>query len=194
MALPAEKEYCTFADYLSWEDGARYELLYGEAVLMSSPSPAHQLVVTEMLRQFANFLEGKKCQVFSAPLDVRLFEEEGDTPETVDTVVQPDLVVICDRKKLDDHGCKGAPDLVIEVLSPSSRRHDRLVKLDLYQQAGVPEYWLVDPAGQSVQVFLLNASGYLLPREDYGRKDIARVNALEGCFIDLEKVFPEDRV
>jgi Uma2 family endonuclease len=105
-------------------------------------------------------------------------------------VVEPDLVVVCDPGKLDDYGCKGAPDLVIEILSPSTRRHDRVVKLDLYQRAGVREYWIVNPDEKTVQVMLLK-DGYLLPVEDYSREDTASVNILEDCTIELSKVFTE---
>ena len=105
-------------------------------------------------------------------------------------MVEPDISVVCDRSKIDRHGCKGAPDLVIEILSPSSRRHDRFVKLGLYQRAGVREYWLVNPEETTVQVMVLT-NGYLLPAADYGREDVARVNVLDGCFIDLGKVFAE---
>lgn len=136
----------------------------------------------------ANFLDGKQCRVYPAPFGVRLFEQNGERPEDVDTMVEPDISVVCDRGKIDKYGCKGAPDLIIEVLSPSTRRHDRLVKLNLYQRAGVQEYWMVDPDNQSVQVFTLDR-GALKICEDYGPGDVARVNVLEGCFIDLEKVF-----
>lgn len=123
----------------------------------------------------------------------RLFEKDGDTSEDVDTMVEPDISVVCDHDKLDKHGCKGAPDLVVEVLSPSTRRHDRLIKLDLYQRAGVKEYWIVDPDSQSVQVFLQDDNSSLRLHEDYGREDIAKVNVLDGCFIELSKVFPNDK-
>ena len=104
-------------------------------------------------------------------------------------MVEPDISVICDRDKLDRHGCKGAPDLIVEILSPSTQRRDRLIKLELYQRAGVREYWLVSPEEQTVQV-LLFTNGLLLPRELYKKGDIAKVNVLEGCFLELEKVFP----
>lgn len=142
----------------------------------------------ELFRQLANFLEGKQCRVYPAPLGVRLFEQNGERPEDVDTMVEPDISVVCDRGKIDKYGCIGAPDLIIEVLSPSTRRHDRLVKLNLYQRAGVQEYWMVDPDNQSVQVFTLDRDALKIC-EDYGPGDVARVNVLEGCFIDLEKVF-----
>ncbi len=157
---------------------------------MATPSSRHQELSGELFRQLANFLVGKRCKVYSAPFGVRLFERDGDKPEDVDTIVEPDISVVCDRGKIDKRGCKGAPDLIIEILSPSTRRHDRLVKLNLYQRAGVLEYWMVDPDNQSVQVFTLDG-GMLKIREDYGAEDIAKVNVLEGCFIELEKVFSE---
>lgn len=100
---------------------------------------------------------------------MRLFEKNGDTPEDVDTMVEPDIFVVCDHGKLDSHGCKGAPDLVVEVLSPSTQRHDRLVKLDLYQRAGVREYWIISPEEKTAQVFLLQ-NGLLLPGRCTGHR------------------------
>ena len=108
----------------------------------------------------------------------------------MDTMVEPDISVICDKSKLDKYGWKGAPDMVVEILSPSTRRHDRLVKLGLYQRAGVREYWIVSLEEKTVQVLLLE-DGKLLPHEDYGRDDVAKVNAIDGCFIELSKVFAE---
>ncbi len=191
MPLPAKQERYTFADVLAWDEDERIEIISGEAFMMATPSRIHQEISGEIFRQLANFLEGKPCKVYPAPFGVRLFEKDGDLPEDVDTVVEPDISVICDRDKLDDHGCKGAPDMVIEILSPSSLRHDRLVKLNLYQRAGVREYWIADPENRSVMVFLPDASGSLRLHEDYGREDVAKVNVLDGCFIELSKVFSE---
>lgn len=191
MPLPTEKAQCSFADYLGWEENERAEIINGEVFLMASPSSVHQEIVAELIRQFGNYLEGKRCRVYPAPFGVRLFEQNGESPEDVDTVVEPDISIVCDKSKIDKHGCKGAPDLVIEILSPSSLRHDRLVKLDLYQRAGVREYWIVDPEYRSVQVFTLDGS-FLRIREEYGMGDVAKVNILEGCFIELSKVFPEE--
>ena len=192
MPVPAPKDHYTFADCLTWGESERIEIINGEAVMMAPPTRIHQEILMELSRQLANFLEGKKCKVYPAPFAVRLFEKDGDTPEDVDTMVEPDISVVCDHDKLDKHGCKGAPDLVVEVLSPSTQRHDRLVKLDLYQRAGVREYWIVDPDSSTVQVFMLKA-GYLHPHEVYSEKDIAKVNVLDGCFIELAKVFPNDK-
>ena len=189
MALPAKQIGYTFADCLTWNEDMHVEIINGELFMMATPSSRHQEISGELFRQLANFLEGKPCKVYPAPFGVRLFEQDGDRPEDVDTVVEPDISVICDRDKVDARGCKGAPDLIVEILSPSTRRHDRLVKLDLYQRAGVREYWIVAPENRSVLVFLPDGNGSYRIREDYGSEDIARVNVLEGCFIDLKKVF-----
>lgn len=191
MAFPAEKTRYTLADCLTWDENERIEIIEGKAFMMAAPSRIHQKISGELFRQLANYLEGKKCEVSPAPFGVRLFEQDGDRPEDVDTVVEPDISVICDRSKLDKYGCKGAPDLIAEILSPSSLRHDRLVKLNLYQRAGVLEYWIVDPENRSVMVFLPDGSGSLRLHEDYGREDLAKVNVLDGCFIELNKVFSE---
>lgn len=192
MALPAEKERYTFADVLTWPDDERAELIDGEIILMApAPSRGHQGISVELTRQFANYLEGKKCKAYHAPFDVRLFEKDGDTPEDVDTVVEPDITIVCDPSKLDDRGCKGAPDMVVEILSPSTQRHDQLVKLGLYQRAGVREYWIVDPMNKTVRVMLLDAGGVLQLHEVYDRAGVAKVNVLDGCFIELSKVFAE---
>lgn len=190
MALPAEKERYTFADALAWDENERAEIIDGEAIMLATPSRIHQEISVELTRQFANYLEGKNCRAYHAPFTVRLFEKAGDRPEDVDTVVEPDLAVVCDLGKLDNHGCKGAPDMVLEILSPSTQRHDRLVKLGLYQRAGVREYWIVNPEDQTVQVFTLT-NGLLLPHEVYNREGVAKVNVLDGCFIELSKVFSE---
>lgn len=191
MALPAKQVRHTFADCLAWKGDERVEIINGEAFMMATPSRLHQEISGEIFRQLANFLDGKQCKVYAALFAVRLFEREGDKPEDVDTLVEPDISVVCDKNKLDKHGCKGAPDMVIEVLSPSSLRHDRLVKLNLYQRAGVREYWIVDPEYKSIQVFFSDANGFLQTHEVYQQGDVARVGVLDGCFIDLGKVFSE---
>ena len=191
MPLPAGQEQFTFADCLTWGEDECIEIIYGKAFMVAPPSSRHQEIAAEFTRQFGNYLEGKTCKAYPAPFGVRLFERDGDTPEDIDTMVEPDLSVICDRSKIDRHGCKGAPDLVIEILSPSTQRHDRLVKLSLYQRAGVREYWIVDPDSQTVQVMLQDGNGALHIHEVYTREGVAKVNVLEGCFIELSKVFSE---
>lgn len=187
MPLPKEERY-TLADVLTWDETERVELIDGAPVMMAPPSRIHQKISAELGRQLGNYLEGKKCEVYAAPFAVRLFEKAGDRPEDVDTLVEPDLSVICDPGKLDDMGCKGAPDLIIEILSPSTQRHDRLTKYNLYERAGVREYWIVDPESKTVQVSVLDGGRYRV-REVYTAGDIAKVNVLDGCFIELARVF-----
>lgn len=191
MEQPIEKYY-TYADLLSWKEDERAEIINGDLYMMAPPSRIHQEVLSELHRQLANFLEYKPCKVYPAPFGVRLFEQSEDNPNNIDTVVEPDIAVICDKSKLDDHGCKGAPDLIIEILSPSTARHDRFVKLNLYQKAKVHEYWIVDPLNRSVEVCLPDEDGRLVVSEVYTKEDIAKVNVLNGCFIDLSKVFPKE--
>lgn len=191
MALPAENKRYTFADILAWDEKDQVEIINGEAFMMAPPSRRHQEISVAITAQLYNYLDGKRCKVYPAPFGVRLFEQDGDSPEDVDTMVEPDISVVCDKNKLDEHGCKGAPDLIIEILSPSTQRHDRLVKLGLYQKAGVREYWTVNPEDKTAQVMLRDESGVLQLHEVYGRDSVAKVNVLNGCFIELEKVFSE---
>ena len=188
MPLPKEDHY-TLADVLTWDEQERIELIDGAPVMMAPPLRLHQEIITALLAQLYNYLEGKKCKVYPAPFAVRLFEKSGDRPENVDTLVEPDLSVVCDPDKLDDVGCKGAPDLIIEVLSPSTQRHDRLVKYNLYQRAGVREYWIVDPTAKSVQTFVLE-DGHYTAASFGSPDDVLKVSVLDGCFIELSKVFP----
>ena len=189
MPLPQENRY-TLADALAWDEQDRIELIDGYPVMMAPPTRAHQKAVMELSGQLYAYLKGKKCEVYPAPFAVRLFEQDGDRPEDVNTLVEPDVSVVCDPSKLDDTGCRGAPDLVMEVLSPSTTRHDRFTKFNLYQRAGVREYWIVDPADKSVQVFVLEDGHYTA--QDFGTAgDTVRVNVLKDCAIDLSQVFPE---
>lgn len=190
MPLPENLEY-TYNDLLNFNGPERYELIDGELFMMSPPNRFHQSISIELSRQLANFLDGKMCKVFAAPFSVKLFANPKDRNELIKTAVEPDISVICDPSKLDRQGCIGAPDMIIEILSPSSMRHDRLTKLRLYQQAGVKEYWIANPEEKSVQVLLLDCYGQYRIYEFYTREQIAKVNVLEGCYIDLAKVFSE---
>ena len=189
MPLPQENRY-TMAEALTWDEQDRIELIDGYPVMMAPPSRVHQKISGELFGQLRDYLKGKKCEIYHAPFAVRLFERDGERPEDVDTLVEPDISVVCDPSKLDDIGCKGAPDLVMEILSSSTTRHDKFTKFNLYQRAGVREYWIVDPADKSVQVFVLEDGRYTA--KDFGASgDRLRVNILEDCVVDLSQVFPE---
>ena len=151
------KSVFTYADYSRWPDDERWELIDGEAYAMAGPSRIHQTVVGELFRQIANYLLGKPCRPFIAPFDVRLPDRQEADDEVI-TVVQPDISVICNPDQLDERGCRGAPDWIIEVLSPATAARDQIEKLAIYERAGVREYWLVHPTDHIVTIYLLNAS------------------------------------
>jgi len=150
----------TYKDYKEWElkPGERFELIDGVAYEMAAPNTEHQRINMILSGEFYNYFKDKTCQPFAAPFDVRLFYEED---ESDDTVVQPDLVVVCDPEKLGPEGCRGAPDLVIEILSPSNTAIEMHRKLNLYRDAGVPEFWIVDPEEKLVEMFRLENDRYV---------------------------------
>ena len=191
MALPSKRMRYTFADALTWEENQRIEIIDGEAVMMAPPVRIHQEIRMELSWKLRSYLDGKACKVYAAPFAVRLFEKDGDRPEDVDTLVEPDIAVICDPAKLDKYGCRGAPDMVVEILSPSTQRQDRFTKFSLYQRAGVREYWIVDPENKFVQSFWLEDGRYAV-KEFGAAGDKMCVNVLEDCVIDLSEVFPEE--
>ena len=184
MSLVQPDKHYTYSDYVSWDDDIRYELINGIAYMLAAPSQTHQTICSELHLQIGNFLKGKPCKVFFAPFDVRLNAADGD-----DIVVQPDLLVVCDMSKLDGKACVGAPDMIIEVISPSTARQDRLVKLQIYQKAGVREYWIVDVETKTVQVFTLKNGEYTV--QAYADTDAAPVHVLEDCTLNLPEVFAE---
>lgn len=164
MGLPLRDQHLhTYGEYLTWLDDLRYELIDGRAYAMSpAPSRRHQEIVGELFRQIANVLQGHPCQVYVAPFDVRL-PRGAQADDDVTTVVQPDIAVFCDRSRLDERGARGAPDWIIEVLSPGTASHDQLLKRDLYERHGVAEYWLVHPGDRLVTVYRLLNGAYGKP-------------------------------
>ena len=183
-----DTHYHTYADYLTWSASHGDEVIDGTAYVREppSPSPSHQGMTGELHRQVANALKGKACRVYAAPLDVRLpksTEEDGQ----IDTVVQPDVFVVCDLQKIDARGVRGAPDWLAEVLSPGTANHDRLVKLPVYERAGVREVWLIEPIGRTLTLYRLEGGHYgratLL--ELKGKTPIA---AVPGVIIDWDQV------
>ena len=149
----------TYKDYKDWEYNPRkrVELIYGVVYAISVPNTQHQWISTILTGEFYKFLEGKTCRVIIAPYDVRLFYKED---ESDDTVVQPDLIVVCDPEKIGKEGCRGAPDLVIEILSPSNTIAEMNRKKNLYLKAGVQEFWIVDPEEKLVEINILKEEKY----------------------------------
>jgi Uma2 family endonuclease len=186
MGLVQEKPYYTYADFLEWDESERSELMDGEIVMMGAPSTEHQRILRKFITILSNFLEGKPCEVFPAPFAVRLHPSPNNRD---DTVFEPDIVVVCDPAKIDKKGCNGAPDLVMEIISPSTASYDKVAKLHHYQKAGVREYWIVEPDSKTVQVCLLDGGRYILSSYDDTGK--APVTVLPGCEVDLKAVFAE---
>ena len=187
-AIPKEETLYTYADYKEWEldEGERFELINGEAYAMSAPSTRHQAILMELASQLHFFLRGKPCKVFPAPFDVRLFYKAD---ESDNTVVQPDISVICDKEKLGPEGYRGAPDLVIEILSPSNTAIEMQLKMELYREAGVREYWVIDPENNVLTVYLLQ--GDIIYTKNYKRTETVNVSVLPGLNIVLEEIFSE---
>ena len=158
--LDLSKRY-TYADYLTWQFDEMVELIRGKVFRMSpAPSMGHQDLSGDLHGLIWSHLRGKSCKVFHAPFDVRLpLPPDQQTAEKLDTVVQPDISVICDPAKLDRRGCHGPPNWVIEILSPSTAHKDLHEKFDLYQHAGIPEYWVVFPFERSVAIYHRNEEG-----------------------------------
>ena len=179
----------TYKDYLSWNDDERWELIDGVAYNMSpAPSRIHQEISLYFSRKFGNYLENKECRVYAAPFDVRLpggFQSD----EEIDTVVQPDISVFCDKKKLDDRGAVGAPDLVIEILSPSTASKDLKEKFHLYEKVGVKEYWIVDPINKTLMVYSFDKKGNYKRAEVYAGEDKVKVGIFKDLEIDLKEIF-----
>jgi Uma2 family endonuclease len=182
----AKSRYFTYADYKAWElrPGERYEILYGEAYAMAAPGLYHQSISGEVYRQIANYLYGKPCKVYPAPLDVRLFYAED---ESDDTVIQPDVTVICDEAKRGPEGCRGAPDMVVEILSPGNRAIEMERKFELYRVAGVREYWVIDPEHKTLYTYRFQ-DDRILP-QSYGASASAPVGIFPDLAIILEPVF-----
>jgi Uma2 family endonuclease len=183
----------TYADYEAWNDGVRRELIDGEAYEMASPTGRHQTISMVLSVIFGNYLRGKTCQAFAGPYDVRLFapiDAEVDKKDDRYTVV-PDLCVICDRKKLHRDGCHGAPDLIIEIISPSTEDHDTELKFDAYLKAGVREYWIINPYKRSLTVYQLmkdSAGTAYYKAEVYGPTDNVKVGVLDGLSVDMAEI------
>lgn len=176
----------TYAEYCSWPDDTRFELIDGIAFAMNAPLRRHQAVLGELYRQVANALEGQPCRPYIAPFDVRL-PRSGECDDDVDTVVQPDLSVVCDPGKLDEKGCRGAPDWIAEVLSPSTASHDHILKRRVYERAGVREFWLLHPVDRMVTI-------YSLVHGRYGAPEVVELTGTTPVGILPEVLVDWDRV
>jgi Uma2 family endonuclease len=189
--LQRDTHYHTYADYLTWSRDYGDELINGTAYVREPPSPSfsHQGIVGALYYQLVSALKGKPCRVCIAPLDVRL-PKSTEEDDQVDTVVQPDVFIVCDLQKADARGVRGAPDWLAEVLSPGTARHDRLRKIPVYERAGVREVWLIDAIKRTLTLYRLEAGsyGHATVLELKGRTPLT---AVPGVTIDWAEVLAE---
>jgi len=181
----------TYAHYLNWLFDDRVELIKGKVFRMSpAPSRFHQKVSVRISASLFNYLKNRSCEVYTAPFDVRfpngIFEDKD-----IYTFLQPDLCVICDSSKLDDRGCIGAPDIVIEILSPGNNKKELLYKYSIYEEFGVKEYWVIDPLNYTVQQHSLDISGKYIASGLFTMKDHVQSDILPGFELSLAELFEE---
>lgn len=181
----------TYADYLTWDMEEMVELIKGKIFRKAAAAPRriHQKLAGNLHTELNIFLKGKKCEAYIAPFDVRL-PVSSKKDDKVHTVVQPDICVVCDPEKLDERGCIGAPDLIVEVLSPGNKQLELQHKYEVYEESGVREYWLVDPEGQTFLVYTLIAGKYETSRL-MTTGDIIKSSTVPGFELDLEEFFGE---
>lgn len=179
----------TYADYLQWKYEERLELIRGRIYKMSpAPTSTHQQVSTKISGELYIFLKGKHCRLYAAPFDVRLPVKNRKKDNEVTTVVQPDICAICDESKIDSRGCCGAPDLIIEILSPGNTKKEVRIKYELYEEAGVKEYWLVNPVEENLVVFV-RGSGKWEGGKMVAGGDLLASAAIEGFTIEVSEIF-----
>ncbi|SDX75247.1 Uma2 family endonuclease [Hymenobacter psychrophilus] len=186
--LDLTKTY-TYADYLTWRLDEFVELVKGKVRLMSpAPRRIHQQLARNVFRHIDQHVLNGPCEAYFAPFDVRLLTDGPDGNSPITTVVQPDLCVICDPNKLDEKGCLGSPDWVIEILSPKTAAYDTREKFSLYEEAGVAEYWIVFPGEQTVATYVLEAGRYEL-RGTYYEPGLIPCATLLGFAVEWAEVF-----
>jgi Uma2 family endonuclease len=179
----------SYAHYLNWLFDDRVELIKGKIFKMSpAPSRVHQEIFGAIFLSMGNFLKNKPCKVYGAPFDVR-FPKSSKADQDVFTVLQPDICVVCDLNKLDDRGCIGAPDLVLEVLSPGNNKKELLHKYQIYQEFGVKEYWVVSQSDQSILIYTLDSEGKFRPSKIYTLSEEVTSTVLPGFVLKLDDVF-----
>jgi len=188
MSFPDQKNIYRYKDYLEWPEDKRYELIEGIPHMQAAPSWQHQAICFELGRQFGNYLAGKSCRAFTAPFDL-IIPEENVEEEYSKNVVQPDLLVICDRTGLKGTGYFGVPDLIIEICSPSTLKNDKVLKFNKYEKAGVKEYWIVEPEGKFISVFTLQENKRYGRPDIYTEEDEIKVTVLDNLIVHLNMVF-----
>lgn len=181
-----DKPRVTYEEFLELTENSnlRYELIDGEVFMLDSPSYAHQTAIAEIFNQLYTWFKGKKCRPLTSPFDVTLIKGEDNK-----NVVQPDIIVICDTETVDEKGkYKGVPTLVVEVLSPSSKKHDMLTKLNLYMKTGIREFWLVDTQKRAIYIYNFE-NKTIIDYTSFLNNDLVKSTVFEGLEIKLQDVF-----
>ena len=182
----------TYADYLSWKFDEFVELIKGRVLRpMAAPIPIHQQYSVNLTTEIRQFLKRKPCRVYPAPFDVRLTRNVGAGDALIKTVVQPDICVVCDLAKIDGRGCLGAPDWIIEIVSPGNLKHDTRTKYALYEENGVREYWIVFPGEKTVLAYLLDENGRYQVAGEYAEPGPMPVTTVPGLAVEWAEVFDE---
>lgn len=184
----------TYADYLTWQFEQAIELIKGKIMKMAAPSRRHQKISFQLSGKFYTAFKGLRCEAYAAPFDVRLLDKKKSAKanEDVLSVVQPDLCVICDKSKLDDKGCIGAPDLIVEILSSSNSKKEMRTKKDLYEENGVKEYWIIDPTHETLLQYTLQDNGLYTPPQIFVSDEMVQSFCFPNLWIDLFKLFEDD--
>ncbi len=182
-------DFFTWADYLQWPESKRSEIIEGQIYdMIPAPGTMHQEVLTNLVYHFCDFFKGKPCKVFAAPFDVRLAEKK-ETGRSCSNVVQPDISIICDPEKIDEKGCIGAPDLIVEILSPSTASKDQVRKRRLYERHGVSEYWLIHPTERYAHILALKDGKYQLVRV-FDDEDTLESKIFPGLAVKFAEILP----
>jgi Uma2 family endonuclease len=186
--LDLTKQY-SYADYLKWKIEDRLELIKGYIREMSAPASVHQDISRNLNHYIDNYFWGKDYKYYTAPFDVRLTKFDKTKDKEIITVVQPDICIICDKKKIDKRGCLGSPDLIIEIQSPGNTKREMKEKFELYEEAGVREYWIVDSVQNFVLIYYLNEAGKYIGTKPYSQEEIFNSVIFPELEVDLNKVF-----
>ena len=186
---PSPEYTYTYADYLKWQFEERLELFKGKIFKMSAPNTKHQVIAGNLHFGLRSLTDNQKCNVFIAPFDVRLPVRNKKKDDEITTVVQPDLCIVCDETKIDERGCCGAPDLVIEILSPGTSQKEVRLKFQLYEEAGVKEYWIVNPVEENLVVQVLEENQKYKGCKMYAGGDVIQSSSISGLSIDATDIF-----
>ncbi|WP_051585746.1 Uma2 family endonuclease [Caldanaerobius polysaccharolyticus] len=188
--MPEKQKRYTYGDYLKWDEKNRYEIIDGFPHFLASPSVLHQITVGNIYFKFKEYLNDKMCKVFTAPLDVLFPQREDIKEEDVDVVVQPDVFIVCDENKIENgKNCKGPPDMIVEVLSPATASRDFITKRNLYERAGVKEYWIASPEEKNIVVFRIDENMKYNLYGIYDEDSVVDVGILPDLSIAVREIF-----